>query len=197
GDVALGVVTAHHYSAAHNSALNKKFVEAFGKANGGLRPNFMAVGWITRVNLKPPMIAIGLAKQHYTNTGIHSSKAFSVNIPSVDLLQKVDYCGIRSGRNVDKSTLFTVTEGPATGAPMIDDCPLCMECKLVKVVDLPSHELFIGEIVSAFANAEICSDGRPDTRKIKPFTLTMPDNRYWAVGDFAGNAWSIGKDLER
>jgi branched-chain amino acid transport system substrate-binding protein len=44
GDVALGVVTAHHYSAAHNSALNKKFVEAFGKANGGLRPNFMAVG---------------------------------------------------------------------------------------------------------------------------------------------------------
>jgi branched-chain amino acid transport system substrate-binding protein len=44
GDVALGVVTAHHYSAAHNSALNKKFVEAFGKANNGLRPNFMAVG---------------------------------------------------------------------------------------------------------------------------------------------------------
>lgn len=44
GDVALGVVTAHHYSAAHNSALNKRFVEAFGKANGGLRPNFMAVG---------------------------------------------------------------------------------------------------------------------------------------------------------
>ncbi len=44
GDVALGVVTAHHYSAAHNSALNKKFVEAFGKANSGLRPNFMAVG---------------------------------------------------------------------------------------------------------------------------------------------------------
>ena len=44
GDVALGVVTAHHYSASHNSALNKKFVEAFGKANNGLRPNFMAVG---------------------------------------------------------------------------------------------------------------------------------------------------------
>ena len=44
GDVALGVVTAHHYSAAHNSPLNKKFVEAFGKANNGMRPNFMAVG---------------------------------------------------------------------------------------------------------------------------------------------------------
>lgn len=44
GDVALGVVTTHHYSAAHNSAVNKKFVEAFGKANGGMRPNFMAVG---------------------------------------------------------------------------------------------------------------------------------------------------------
>jgi len=108
------------------------------------RPNFMAVGWVTRVNFRPPMIAIALGKTHYTNSGIHTSGAFSVNVPSIDLVEKVDYCGIVSGRKEDKSTLFKVITGKTTGAPMIDDCPLCMECKLVNVLDLPTNEVFIG-----------------------------------------------------
>jgi flavin reductase (DIM6/NTAB) family NADH-FMN oxidoreductase RutF len=160
------------------------------------RPNFMAVGWVTRVNFKPPMIAVALGKTHYTNSGIHTSKAFSVNIPGVDLVEKVDYCGIVSGRNEDKAALFTVITGKTTGTPLIDDCPICLECKLLNVLDLPTNEVFIGEIVGAYANAECCSDGRPDIRKIRPFTLTMPDNQFWEVGDYAGNAWSIGKKLK-
>lgn len=161
------------------------------------RPNFMAVGWVTRVNFRPPMIAIALGKTHYTNPGIHTSGAFSVNVPSIDLMEKVDYCGIVSGRKEDKSTLFKVITGKTTGVPMIDDCPLCMECKLVNVIDLPTNEVFIGEIVGAYVNAECCSDGKPDIKKIRPFTLTMPDNQYWEVGVNAGKAWSIGKNFKQ
>ena len=160
------------------------------------RPNFMAVGWVTRVNFRPPMIAIALGKTHYTNSGIHTSGAFSVNIPSIDLVEKVDYCGIVSGAEEDKSTLFKVITGKTTGAPMIDDCPVCMECKLVTVVNLPTNEVFIGEIVGAYANAECCSDGKPDVKKMRPFTLTMPDNQYWEIGDNAGEAWSVGKNFK-
>lgn len=159
------------------------------------RPNFMAVGWVTRVNFKPPLIAVALGKSHLTNEGIHASGAFSVNVPGLDLLQKVDYVGLVSGRKEDKSALFDILAGRVTGAPMIDDCPLCMECKLANVLDLPTNELFIGEIVGAYANPECCSDGVPDIEKIKPFMLTMPDNRYWEVGGYAGKAWSIGNDL--
>jgi len=161
------------------------------------RPNFMAVGWVSRVNFKPPMIAVALGKIHYTNGGIHASGAFSVNIPGIDLVEKVDYCGIVSGRKEDKSTLFKVIMGKTTGVPMIEDCPLCMECKLVNVVDLPTNEVFIGEIVGAYANADCCSDGKPDVEKIRPFTLTMPDNQYWEVGGNAGKAWSIGKNFKQ
>jgi flavin reductase (DIM6/NTAB) family NADH-FMN oxidoreductase RutF len=161
------------------------------------RPNFMAVGWVTRVNFKPPMIAVALGKIHYTNGGIHASGAFSVNVPGIELMEKVDYCGIVSGRKEDKSALFKVITGKVTGVPMIDDCPLCMECKLVDVVDLPTNEVFIGEIVGAYADAACCSDGKPDIRKIRPFTLTMPDNLYWEVGDVAGKAWSIGKNFKK
>lgn len=161
------------------------------------RPNFMAVAWVTRVNFRPPMIAVALGRSHFTNGGIHASKAFSVNVPGTNLLQEVDYCGLVSGRNEDKSTLFTVAAGKVTGTPMVDDCPLCMECRLVDVVGLPGNDLFIGEIVGAYVEAACCTDGKPDIRKIRPFTLTMPDNQYWEVGDCAGKAWSAGTGLKR
>jgi flavin reductase (DIM6/NTAB) family NADH-FMN oxidoreductase RutF len=163
----------------------------------GSRPNFMAVGWVTRVNFKPPMIAVALGKDHYTNGGIHSSEAFSVNVPSISLLEKVDYCGLVSGNKEDKSALFTIMQGGKTNAPMIEDCPLCMECKLTTILELPSNELFVGEIVGAYADRDCLSDGKPDIKKIQPFTLTMPDNRYWKVGGNAGKAWSAGKKLLR
>lgn len=160
------------------------------------RSNFMTVGWVTRVNYQPPMIAVALGKTHYTNGGIHESGAFSINIPSVDLLEKVDYCGIVSGKQEDKSPLFTVLRGQKTGTPLIEDCPVSMECKLITVLDLPTNEVFVGEIVGAYADAGCCSDGKPDIEKIRPFTLTMPDNRYWEIGRNAGKAWSIGKNVK-
>jgi flavin reductase (DIM6/NTAB) family NADH-FMN oxidoreductase RutF len=159
------------------------------------RPNFMAVGWVTRVNFKPPMIAVALGKTHYTNCGIHATGAFSVNVPGVDLLAKVDYCGLVSGRDEEKAGLFTVVFGEGTGAPMIEECPVSMECKVIQVVELATNELFIGEIVGAYADAVCMTEGKPDIGKIKPFTLTMPDNRYWQVGEEAGKAWGAGKKL--
>jgi hypothetical protein len=64
------------------------------------------------------------------------------------------------------------------------------------VVDLPVEELFIAEIVAARADEDCLTDGVPDIEKIRPFTLTMPDNRYWTVGPQAGAAWSAGKRLK-
>jgi flavin reductase (DIM6/NTAB) family NADH-FMN oxidoreductase RutF len=63
------------------------------------------------------------------------------------------------------------------------------------VVELTVDELFIGEIVSAYADEACLTDGKPDVRKLKPFTLTMPDNRYWAVGEELAKAWDAGKVL--
>jgi flavin reductase (DIM6/NTAB) family NADH-FMN oxidoreductase RutF len=161
------------------------------------RPNFMTVGWVTRVNYRPPQIAVSLGKGHYTNAGIRATGAFSINVPGIDLLAKVDYCGIVSGKDVDKGALFTVTPGQKTGAPLVGECPLVMECALTNVWELPSNEVFVGEIVGAYADPGRCSEGKPEIAKLKPFTLTMPDNRYWEVGGMAGRAWNAGKGLRR
>ncbi len=161
------------------------------------RANFMAAGWVSRVNANPPMIAVALGKYHYTNTGIHKHKAFSVNIPGIDLMEKVDYCGLVSGEKTDKSKVFDIFYGHLPNVPMIQQCPLCMECDLVNAIDLPSNTLFIGEIIETHTEERYLTDGKPDIKKIKPFTLSMPDNNYWKVGVNAGKAWSIGKDFRK
>jgi flavin reductase (DIM6/NTAB) family NADH-FMN oxidoreductase RutF len=79
---------------------------------------------------------------------------------------------------------------------MIEECPVCMECRLAQVVDLPTNEVFIGEIVGAYADEGCCTGESPDIEKIRPFMLTMPDNRYWSVGPEAGKAWGAGKRLK-
>lgn len=157
--------------------------------------NFMAVGWVSRVNFKPPLIAVALGP-HYTNKGIEEQRAFSVNIPDINLIEKTDYCGLVSGNKTDKSGIFTVFYGDLIGAPLIKECPVCLACRLYETVKLPSNTLFIGEIIEAFAEEIDMTDGKPDIKKINPFTLTMPDNRFWEVGNQIGKAWHQGKNFK-
>ena len=160
------------------------------------RANFMPVGWVSRVNFRPPMIGISLGS-HHTNVGIRANGEFSVNVPSRSLLVATDYCGLVSGKNVDKSQVFPVTMGKLEHAPMVADCPLSMECRRVETLKLPSNEVFVGEIVAAYCDEECLTDGRPDVVKMDPFTMTMPDYGYWLVGEYAGRAWSEGKVLKK
>lgn len=160
------------------------------------RLNFMALGWQCRANFQPPMIAIGVGRHHATHAGIVGSRAFSVNFPPKSMMETTDLVGIISGEKWDKSGIFTVFNG-ATGAPMIEECPLCLECELAEQVDLPSNTLFIGEIKDAFADeAALTEGGNPDLAKIEPLLLTMPDNRYWGVGQSVGKAWKAGLAIQ-
>jgi flavin reductase (DIM6/NTAB) family NADH-FMN oxidoreductase RutF len=155
----------------------------------------MAVAWVARANFKPPMIMVALG-DHCTNAGIDANGAFSVNVPDVALMEKTDYCGIVSGRKVDKSKLFDVFYGSLPGAPLIRECPICMACRLNQAVKLPFDTLYIGDIVDVYTEERFLTDGKPDVKKINPFTLTMLDNRYWRVGEMAGRAWNAGKKLK-
>ncbi len=163
--------------------------QAMGKAN------FMAVGWVSRMNGNPPLIAVGIGKSKYTPPFIVENGTFSICLPSADLVEKTDYCGIVSGEKVDKSKVFDVFYGRLKTAPMIKECPVCLECRLVKAVELPTHDVFIGEIMESYADESCLTNGKPDFGKIKPLLLTMPDNSYWTIGERVGKAWSDGKDL--
>ena len=156
------------------------------------KPNFMALDWLTRVNYQPAMLGICVNRGHASNAAIRETGQFSVNIPTVDMVAVTDYCGIVSGKTTDKSKLFEVTYGDLPAAPLIRDCPMNIECKLVQVVDLPTNTFFIGEIVNIRCEEAFLENGKPDVKKVRPFLLTMPDNRFWAVGEQVGNAWQDG-----
>jgi flavin reductase (DIM6/NTAB) family NADH-FMN oxidoreductase RutF len=160
------------------------------------KANFMAVGWVSRVNFKPPLLAIALGP-HHTNKGIDENREFSINIPDVSLIEKTDYCGLVSGSKTDKSELFNVFFGELGKAPLIEECPVSISLSLFDTVKLPFNTLYIGEPKEVFSEEKYMSDSMLDIKKVNPFTLTMPDNNYWSVGDNLGKAWRIGKSLKK
>jgi flavin reductase (DIM6/NTAB) family NADH-FMN oxidoreductase RutF len=137
-----------------------------------------------------------LGKGHYTNPGIKENKTFSVCLPSEYMVTKTDYCGIVSGKKIDKSTIFDLFYGELRTAPMIRDCPLSVECTLVETVESGMNEIFIGEIAGTYTEERFLTDGNLDFKKMKPFLLSQPDTTYWSLGEPVGKAWSIGKQLK-
>jgi flavin reductase (DIM6/NTAB) family NADH-FMN oxidoreductase RutF len=154
--------------------------------------NFMALDWLTRVNADPAMLGICVGKGHASNLAIRETNQFSVNVPTVDMVEVTDYCGIASGKRDDKSKLFEVFYGELKAAPLITACPLNIECAVVQTVELPTNTFFIAEIVTIFSEEIYLTGNKPDVKKIRPFLLTMPDNRFWSVGEHVGNAWKDG-----
>jgi flavin reductase (DIM6/NTAB) family NADH-FMN oxidoreductase RutF len=161
------------------------------------KPNFLTVAFCGIMNPHPPMIYAALNKAHHTNSGIRENRTFSVNIPSADMVSITDYCGIFSGRDVDKSGIFDVFYGELGNAPMIAECPISMECRLHRIIEFEMDEVFIGEIVQSYVDPECLTDGLPDIKKMSPMTFSMRDNNYWRLGEGLGRAWSIGKEFKK
>jgi len=159
--------------------------------------NFMALDWLTRVNFKPAMIGICVNKGNASHEAILDTGEFSINVPTVEMVSVTDYAGLVSGRRVDKSELFEVFYGKLKAAPMIEACPLSFECKVSQTVDLPTNYFFIAEIITIYSEERFLTNGKPDVKKINPFLLTMPDNKFWAVGECVGKAWDAGMKLRK
>ena len=169
------------------------------KVNG--KPNFEPVAYLGIVEYKPPLISISSYETHYTNIGINENNTFSVNTPSEEIIKQIDFCGIKSGSEVDKSDIFEFFYGDLKTAPMISNSPLNLECEVVKSFKIKefinietSHEVFIGRIVNTYADDRYLTDGAPDVAKLNTFTYS--NKKYWKVGEQLAKAWQIGKDFK-
>ena len=162
------------------------------------KPNFITIAHIGIVNhAKPFLISLSMAKPHYTNAGIKENKAFSVNLPSEDLVVATDYVGLVSGKKTDKSGVFDIFYGSLETAPMISECPINMACKLYDVYDTPTHDLFIGEIVESYAEESVLTDGKVDIGRTKPLLFDMSSVHYWSIGQPGAKCWNVGKKMKR
>ena len=175
-------------------------------ANVSGKPNFTAIGWVCGLEFGPPLISISSNQQHYNNIGIKENQTFSVNTPSVDMVEVADYVGIVSGKKVDKSELFDVFYGELKTAPMIKEAPLNLECKVIHTVDTAEiakakngHDIFIGEVVQAYAEEKYLTNGAPDVAKLNPFVLSNSMNKmnYYKIGEEIGRAWNVGLNYKK
>jgi len=157
-------------------------------------PNFITIAHVGIMDLGS--VSPGMAKAHYTNAGIKENGTFSINLPSADMVKETYYCGLVSGKHVDKAQLFHVFYGNLKTAPMITECPISTERRLIKVVDFPKHDVFIGEIVTTYAEDAVLTDGVVDYGKVRPLLFTMTDQSYWELGKRFAKTWSIGKEFE-
>jgi flavin reductase (DIM6/NTAB) family NADH-FMN oxidoreductase RutF len=162
------------------------------------RPNFLTIAHIGIVNhAEPHLISLSMGKSHYTNAGIKENKAFSVNIPSEDLVVATDYVGLVSGKKIDKSGVFDIFYGNLDAAPMITECPINMECKLYDIYDTPTHDLFIGEIVETYADESVLENGKVNLARVKPLMFDMSSIQYWSIGETVANCWNVGKKMKQ
>ena len=169
-------------------------------ANVDDKPNFMTVAWCGIANGEPPMISVAIRHQRYTLRGIRQNLTFSVNVPSTDLVRETDYCGLTSGSKVNKveACRFKVFYGKLNSAPLIEQCPVNLECKVVHILDLGSHSLIVGRVEETHVSESCLTNGKPDVNKIRPFIFTTePASQYQAFGEVIAKAFSIGHKIMR
>ena len=160
------------------------------------KPNFFTVAWFNRMSRTPNIWGACIGKSKHTFKGIEEHQTFSVNFPDEDLVVKTDYCGIRSGKNVDKSELFDVFYGELKTAPMIRECPVTAECTVHEIIDMSSHYLILGEVKHLYSEERFMTDGALDQKKLKPLLFTNPARQYWSLGDVVADAYSVGNQIE-
>ncbi|PVX24030.1 MAG: flavin reductase family protein [Candidatus Bathyarchaeum sp.] len=144
------------------------------------KPNIITLAWAGTVCSEPPMIGVGIRPSRYSHKLIEDSKEFVVNIPPTKIITETDYCGVTSGKDVDKfsETRLTPEKADKVKAPLIQECPVNMECILKNKVQLGAHDLFLGEIVQVHVGQEVLDEkGNIDIAKAAPFTYNQGE--YW------------------
>jgi flavin reductase (DIM6/NTAB) family NADH-FMN oxidoreductase RutF len=167
-------------------------------ANVDGRPNYATLGDCGVMGINPPLVYVSLGEKHYTTRGIVENGTFSVNFPSTDMLAVTDYCGIVSGRDVDKAALFTSFYGELDTAPMIESCPVNLECRVVKDFRIEHRHIFVGRVVETYVDEAyvVERDGRTgaaDMCELDPIIYAL-DNRYYRIGEPIGVGYREGRD---
>lgn len=151
------------------------------------RANITTIAWTGVINSEPPLVYVSIRPSRYSYKIIKETGEFVINIPSEDLVWATDYCGTKSGKDVDKfkEACLTKEKCKYLKAPAIAECPISLECKLREIKELGSHHMFIGEIVSVNAIEELIEKEKPNLAKAK--LITYLSNKYYVANKEIGD----------
>ena len=152
-------------------------------------PDVMMAAWAGQLDYK--QIVISLSK-HKTTDNLEKTGAFTVSFADERTVAESDYFGLVSGNKVPDKVVkvgFTVTPSPNVNAPIINEYPLTLECKVISFED----GMLIGEVINQSADESILTDGKVDLAKLKPIVFDAAGMCYRSLGEVVGQAWGSGK----
>lgn len=145
-------------------------------------PNIITLAWNGIACSDPPTLSLGIRPHRYSYKLIEASGEFVVNIPTEEILRATDFCGMVSGKNVDKFSASGLTpeSSEKVKPPLIRECPVNIECEVKKKVSIGVHDLFLGQVVCVHVDQEnLDKDGGIDFSKISPIVYNQGE--YWSL----------------
>ena len=165
----------------------------------GEKPNIITVAWTGTVCSSPAMVSISVRPERYSYDIIKETGEFVINLTTEKLARATDFCGVRSGRDVDKfkEMKLTKTEASLVNAPMIEESPVNVECRVEKIEKLGSHYMFIARVLTVHADeAYMDENGRFDLNKACP--MVYSHGEYYGLGKKLGSfGYSVKKKKKR
>ena len=147
------------------------------------KANIITLGMYMPISFEPPLVCIGVSPKRFSHDIILKSGEFVVNVPSTTLTTEMHYCGVKSGKDVDKFTETGLTPIPATrvAPPLIEECYGHLECKVVQKHVCGDHTLFVGKVLTAKVNEKVLTKKNLDLLKAKP--IVQKNHIYFTVSE--------------
>ena len=163
------------------------------------RPNVMTAAWTGIVNSKPPRAYVSIRPERYSYGLIKESGVFVINVTTDRLKYAVDFCGVKSGREEDKFKACALTPQRSfeVECPSVEESPISLECRVFKVVELGSHDMFMADIAAVSVDDSLIDEN--DRLKLEDASiLSYIHGGYFEQGRYAGHfGWSVKKDKNR
>ncbi len=124
------------------------------------KDNVFTVAWTGTVCTRPPMLSIAIRPERLSYEYIKETMEFTINLPTRRLTRETDFCGVRSGRDIDKikEMNFTLKEGKEVSSPYIEECPVNIECKVKSIIPLGTHDLFLAEVMCSHIDQKLMDE---------------------------------------
>ena len=158
--------------------------------------NLITIAWTGTVCSEPPMCYISIRRERHSYEIIKRTGEFVINLTTEALAEATDWCGVRSGREYNKFEVCGLTPSPAAmvNAPIIEEAPIAIECRVREIIPLGSHDMFLADVVNVLVDEDYIDPqtGKFDLRRANP--IAYSHGEYFSLGEFVGHfGWSVRK----
>ncbi len=157
--------------------------------------NIMTAAWAGTICSDPPMVYVSVRKSRYTHHMIDETGEYFINLTTQQLAYATDFCGVKSGRDINKFEVLHLTpkKGMLKYAPMIEESPVCIACRVNRILELGSHDMFMADVAGVYADEDYMDkNGRFSLERAEP--IVYSHGEYYGVGKHIGRfGYSVKK----